>query len=891
MTITVAAEQLTRAQRSSVISVPLVVLETFTDRDAQTVGATRYWTRTGRAVRYKWDGSTDQMFEPLLQLVSPISRGFNHLPDAQSYDTREAVELSIDGSSRSGFYLWKTLLAENIIGARVTIASLLIESDHVGVDLGFSSADHVVRWRGEVTQLSEIEGDGSTFSLLVESKDSKLGSAVLAVGQSGAEIPVLYDETVKVELYPVSLGYRGEIKGGSYSATSKEYLGVLWDNNDVPLGSSNPLKIDDSEIYPAVWTIPHGDDDGDDDEIPFTIWGGHISDPSTTGSRFFRYERVDDPGEDGAPQVDLSYTLGANVAPTFAIANYTVFVPKFILRWAICGGYVRNITNFRSVNDGSTYLVPYWNIWTDTTDPLNVVTYMELIDDKAPISEAFIGDALQAKNAGNVPQFAVSVLEMWGLPTGAFTTVVDGSSYTLADITSAAGWIISSTTTGTGTNTPGFAAHADLFDPGFPTNMPSASYRHGDESEAAVLRVSDDILVYQSTARLGLFAEFDFDTDDDMYGDQEIEAVLKFETFTRVTRVYLTIWGTYQYSYRNWRKPKAFDQDPRDYEQRQSDAMVCKRRVELEYDGLGTGTYRIKQAIAQATGNYVEKIRITVHFNQNAAANAFYVTEIRHRPLTLVNQQNHPLDMVETIVSDYLPDSSLTVDASSFATAKANVPGVEVTPELSRYPNLGELLSAVSFAGRTNFVYSETTSGTVLKAFAAEADYDFPAATRDIGAEFVDLKVNVRAMTEIATRFNWLYDLPPAGDVYSSGEYARAVRATRFENPYSADVATSDFTAAEAAFGARESITIPIEMIRDEASLLEVTGYYVNESLRGQVERYTCVVPYWIGYDLEPGDIVSIRPAWESADVKVRVCRTVFNFDANGIGLVLESVT
>ena len=835
------------------------------------------------------------MFEPLLQLVSPISRGFNHLPDAQSYDTREAVEISIDGSSRSGFYLWKTLLAENIIGARVTIASLLIESDYVGVDLGFSSADHVVRWRGEVTQLSEIEGDGSTFSLLVESKDAKLGSAVLAVGQSGAEIPVLYDETVKVELYPVTVGYRGEIVGGNSLPIplGEEEIGILWENNDVPLGSSNPLKQDDSEIYPAVWTVPHGDDAGGDDEIPFNIWGGALYGPKTQGlgTRYFRYEKVNDPGDDGAPTVDLAYPLGAWVAPTFVILGNNVFVPKFILRWAICGGYVRRIDDFRSVDDGATYLVPYWNIWTDTTDPLNVVTYMELIDDKAPISEGFIGDALRAKNAGNVPQFAVSVLEMWGLPTGAFTTVVDGSSYTLADITSAAGWIISSTTTGTTTTPPGYAAHADLFDPSFPTNSSSQSHRHGDESEAAVLRVSDDILVYQSTARLGLFAEFDFDTDDDMYGDQEIEAVLKFETFTRVTRVYLTIWGSYAGQYRSWRKPKIFDQTPRDYEQQQSDAMVCKRRVELEYDGLGTGTYRIKQAIAQDTGNYVEKIRITVHFNQNAAVNAFYVTEIRHRPLTLVNQQNHPLDMVETIVSDYLPDSSLTVDASSFATAKANVPGVEVTPELSRYPNLGELLSAVSFAGRTNFVYSETTSGTVLKAFAAEADYDFPASTRDIGAEFVDLKVNVRAMTEIATRFNWLYDLPPAGDVYSSGEYARAVRATRFDNPYSADVATSEFTAAEAAFGARESITIPIEMIRDEASLLEVTGYYVNESLRGQVERYTCVVPYWIGYDLEPGDIVSIRPAWESADVKVRVCRTVFNFDANGIGLVLESVT
>tara|TARA_R110002096_G_scaffold62568_1_gene154512 strand:- start:431 stop:673 length:243 start_codon:yes stop_codon:yes gene_type:complete len=80
-------------------------------------------------------------------------------------------------------------------------------------------------------------------------------------------------------------------------------------------------------------------------------------------------------------------------------------------------------------------------------------------------------------------------------------------------------------------------------------------------------------------------------------------------------------------------------------------------------------------------------------------------------------------------------------------------------------------------------------------------------------------------------------------------------------------------------------------MINDATSAEDVVGYYATESLRGQVARYTCLVPYSVGYDLEAGDIVSIQPRWEAAPVKVRLLQIVFNFDENAVGLVLEQVT
>ena len=214
-----------------------------------------------------------------------------------------------------------------------------------------------------------------------------------------------------------------------------------------------------------------------------------------------------------------------------------------------------------------------------------------------------------------------------------------------------------------------------------------------------------------------------------------------------------------------------------------------------------------------------------------------------------------------------------------------------MTPDLSRYPTLGELLAAIGFASRINFVYAETSSGTVVKAFAANTNYDFPAPSRALGNEFDDLRLTLRPMTEIANSFGWSYDLVDNADSSYSENYRGSFSANSTSNPYSPTIPDSDFTASEAAFGKRQAIDVPIAMIRDEASALDVTGYYVKESLRGQVERYSCVVPYWLGYDLEPGDIVSILPAWETANQKVRILRVVFDFDRNAVGLVLESVT
>ena len=176
MTLSIDSGQADLASKVEAQCVPLVVLETFSDRDAQTVDSTYYWTKGG-PLNYEWDGATTSYFHPVLESVSAINQGFDHIPNGRVFDTREVVTLSLDATPRAGTYLWKTLLDETLIGARVTIASLMLDpvgaiADPRRFDITALGDVHAVRWRGEVTKLPVMSEDALTFDILCESFES-----------------------------------------------------------------------------------------------------------------------------------------------------------------------------------------------------------------------------------------------------------------------------------------------------------------------------------------------------------------------------------------------------------------------------------------------------------------------------------------------------------------------------------------------------------------------------------------------------------------------------------------------------------------------------------------------------------------------------------------------
>lgn len=840
MTLTVNSEQLSLATKPGVECVPLIVLQTYSDRDAGTIDQTRYWTRTGRAVTYKYDGTNDQTFDPVVEFVSPISRGFNHLPDSDAYEIRDAIRLEVDGGPRAGVYLWRELLTENVIGARVTISSLLIDPTHTSHDLGLASAQHTVRYRGEITRLTDIAEQGTGFSLVCESPEAKLTSSVFVPGDQGGFLPFLLDATADVVCLGSRTAFSGSVTGSTLTGGgTASAINVLWTNNR----------------YPTV--LP-----GNPREV--RIWA---DDP--TFSEKAEFESITDPGANGAPEADLTNVTTSNLSGSFAFSadwDFLTVRPRR-MRYAICKGYVRGLTRaILEVQDQSyykfggqsedlvegTYAVR-WFIDQDETDPDNVISYFNIWDVEYP-SGTTSDDWYQAIERPEYCTLTVDVESVWATPSGSFSTLFDFS-----------------------TGTPASAYYAI----GAGAVTPTASTAWIPSlSQYAISTTADGTAGNPYPQAVGIvFDQTDFPSAITSDTEVNIELEIPSADQAKVDRILVLA---------NMAGTVATEDEVRRY-QAEPDGGDYQRIYPEDIDVSQLIT--IKSRIAVPTGGYVSSLEIKVYWNEETTNKSILLSSPVFRSLSTTTAVNHPIDQADLIISDFVPGSPVSVDSSSFATAKTNTPVLNVTPDLSRYPTLGELLAAIGFASRINFVYAEASSGTVVKAFAAETDYDFPAPSRALGNEFDDLRLTLRPITEVANSFSWSYDLLPGTDSTYAENYRASFTANQYSNPYSPTISTATFTASEVAFGRREAIDVPIAMIRDEASALDVTGYYVKESLRGQVERYSCVVPYWLGYDLEPGDIVSILPAWETANQKVRILRVVFDFDRNAVGLVLESVT
>lgn len=863
MALTVNAEQLTMANRSSVECLPLVMLETFSDRDAGTVASTRYWTRTGRAVVYKWDGTNDQAFEPVLDFVTPIDRGFSHLPDASEYNTRDTVRLELSGGPLVGEYLWQTLLSENIVGARVTIGSVLIDPAESSHDLGFTSALHVYRWRGEVTLLTDIRAEGTGFTLVCESVDAKLSSSIFVPGSDSGDLPVILDATVGINCLATSVRYQGTIASRNPASGTLVSFGVIFEGGDSPPDGGS------SSNYPVTWTKP-GSSSLDN------IWFAASYVDVTNFRDLGLYEQVNNPGAAGSPEVDFLYPESFS----YADVGNLIRIGKWPMKFAIGGGYIRSLSRLLiesaieqidSIDAAASELGNRWYLSTDKTDPENPISYVNFVPTKR---NDVGGDVFNALLNYEDITMTADVLGAWETPSGSWTDIVDPSTWSLA---------VSSTATYGGEQ---FQAS------GFTSVQSLVHYTQWPTTAAT------NISTLVSLGSLFLYSQYSTGTGPSSFainfrgispgaGDKQLEVTINVPAsqLPKLQRIHLS-------ARRNDTRVQLYRFDDLTFRGKGGDGY---RLIKAEEVVAGDNTFTFECAVTSqpeaSRSTNLEELCVVFDWNDNTQNHAIsFPSPIRARSLNSIAAANHPTDAVSTIVDNYLPGGGISIDATTFAAAKANTPSLAVTPDLSRYPSLGEILSAIGFAGRVNFAYSEAAAGTVLKAFAAEPDYDFPAPIRAIGNVFAEMKITLRPITEIANGFSWLYDLTRGNEEQSINGYAGALRASQFTNPY-INVLDADFVNSVASFGVREAIEIPIPMIRDETTALDVTAYYVKESLRGQVARYSCLVPYWIGYDLEAGDIVSIQPGWEPSPVKVRVVRVVFSFDSHGIGLVLESVT
>lgn len=813
MTLTLDSGQATLAARATVACVPIVVVEVFTSKPTKTIGATYYWSR-GHPIVYAYDGVNAQAFQPLIQRVTPIARGFDHLPNASVYETRETVEIVLDGSVRVDTYLWKTLLTGNLLGARVTVGSLLYDTEPLAAltsrpnDLSALGAVHVVRWRGEVTAVGSMNDESQTFTLVAESREYTLSSL-----RRMTNAPRARADSVGKPL-PTIIGSVKQVQGLWYCA-----------------GISTTLTTAVTTTAQTAWNV--GPEFGS-----FLSWYG------TATSTFFGYFLI---GQEvvsvTSPVVQGNGTY--NVTVVRALAGTTAVLHDV-------GEVVYEIpsTVELAMHGGSAFSLDGNTVWTRPgVQPVDLskVT-IKGVDLQADITENPGGRLsflqvdnyrrlINAYNPANVEAFVVA------LPSSEIAADISGE-YTLGSATTRV------TMSGDVANWQGLDVQN-----GATANAVRAATTGGVQFSYTAAPVLGTNYFARTVGPLAIApVELSFTVN---FTAGELANLISLQFGTNLANLIAsTYWPTEQ---------------------------IC---IPASRFVAGDNQVRLNVRVASLT-----QINLCARFKAFPTNASFRVTGlIESRPMTKV--ASHPSDVIGYISQTLIANTDIGIDTTSQTQVRTDVPNVTINADIASLgKTLAQVLAQLGFNSRINYLFKEATSNqTQIRSLSATTTYQFPAVSKAIGSRFINLEATPRPISEMGNRFEALYAPIVGVPVNTPDAYSKSLIANEVTNQLTPKVLTSTITGNQTKFGILETAVVPFALLNDATSVLDVMGYYASAALDGQVVRYSCEVPYFIGYDLEPGDIVSIRPRWETADVKCRVTRVVFDFDRNAVGLNLENV-
>ena len=230
---------------------------------------------------------------------------------------------------------------------------------------------------------------------------------------------------------------------------------------------------------------------------------------------------------------------------------------------------------------------------------------------------------------------------------------------------------------------------------------------------------------------------------------------------------------------------------------------------------------------------------------------------------------SHPCDIIRHWIEVI---GSGTVDSDSYDDLETNLGGASWAFD-TRTLGLDweSVLARMGFEARANIIPEETSSGVVWKMLSASSAYAFPASSAPV-TEWEPARFAVSGVPLVqgtATRFaaSYKYD---ANEADGEAAFAGFLRADVDSNDLTTPN-TAALTAAEAAIGIVIADPMGFRLIRDEATAKDLLGYYASERIR-RAEMFTVSgVPWWEGYTLEPGDVISVTPPWSESSRKLRV--------------------
>ncbi|GAF97537.1 unnamed protein product, partial [marine sediment metagenome] len=201
-----------------------------------------------------------------------------------------------------------------------------------------------------------------------------------------------------------------------------------------------------------------------------------------------------------------------------------------------------------------------------------------------------------------------------------------------------------------------------------------------------------------------------------------------------------------------------------------------------------------------------------------------------------------------------------------------------------------EVASRMGYEGRFNLWPEETATEQVWKMLAADVDYKFPAPTQTLTHWAPNGVAELaRDITrDLFSRYAYLYGVDVTqgngSDIYLSIAQA-GPDSHHFTVPTQGQMQTVETT-----YGRLDAPVVNLQLLQDFASGVDpVFGYFLSERIRNARSFGLSGVPWFEGYDLEAGDVVTFQPGWSSTPISARVIEYVKGEDEQ-IGLTLIEV-
>jgi hypothetical protein len=217
-------------------------------------------------------------------------------------------------------------------------------------------------------------------------------------------------------------------------------------------------------------------------------------------------------------------------------------------------------------------------------------------------------------------------------------------------------------------------------------------------------------------------------------------------------------------------------------------------------------------------------------------------------------------DIIQHFIAEYCGLGYDVIDATSFATAKANL-GSNIYA--GNFSGLGvgfdEIIGSASFEMRSSMIRAEGTLGTVYRMVNASGAGAYPSVDRSL-TEWTDISSRLPPIEQIGTRFRafWSWDA-----FLGDGEDAFTEVSRCDPDVSDCDLGAAIMSGFEKKIGRRDDVVLFLLLVNDETTAEDTLEFYARYGINPDHEIMTLESPTWDCFDLEPGDIIDILAFWD----------------------------